>query len=97
MSDEQANSPSSAFALKASQHSTRSEKPPLPRSTFARFRPYHKAKRHEMVNSDGPPITGPAGSCGTRKRPKHRLGSGRAFSAGLQPTITDTQIVANMR
>jgi hypothetical protein len=37
-------------ALKASQHSTRSEKPPLPGSTFARFRPYHKAKRHEMVN-----------------------------------------------
>ncbi|MGC1592766.1 MAG: hypothetical protein WA770_21985, partial [Pseudolabrys sp.] len=30
-------------ALKASQHSTRSEKPPLPGSTFARFRPYHKA------------------------------------------------------
>ena len=50
MSDEQASSPSSAFCAEASQHSTRSEKPPLPGSTFARFRPHHKAKRDEMVN-----------------------------------------------
>src|SRR5262245_55186254 len=36
-------------ALKASEHSPRSENPPLPVSIFARLRPYHKTDRMQWT------------------------------------------------
>src|SRR5207342_3475227 len=80
------------FAPNASQHSsTRSEKPQLPVSVFARFGPVPQGKRHAMVNQMFPVVTGSECfssngvdefSANSKERRLHRLPATRRWEIG---------------